>query len=357
LPGLIDAHTHLTEDAAMPPQRSSTAATDFALMGTRAAVRTLQAGFTTVRNLGAPEFSDIALTRAIEKGWVDGPDMISSGHSIGISGGHCDGVPASDRTNANPLYGLADGPAEVTKAVRLQVKNGAKVIKICVTAGVTSIGNSLDAVQMTDEEIAAAVAEAHRQGVRVAAHAHGAAGILAAARGGVDSIEHASYMTPEALRLIQAKKITLVPTLYLFSTFDLNRLPERLRSPAVALKNHAEASFRSEVAAHANIVFGSDAAVIPHGDNAHEFATRVALGQSPKDAILSATSRAADLLGLNDRGVITVGRRADLIAVEGDPLADIRTLEHVRFVMKLGRVYKGDQGRDAASDVVIKRGK
>lgn len=359
LPGLIDAHTHLTQDASSParlrwPEHGPA---DFALQGAQAATKTLLAGFTTVRDLGAPAFADVALMRAIGHDRVVGPDVLAAAHGIGISGGHCDGIPAADQGNARPEYGVADGVADVIKAVRLQAKHGARVIKICVTAGVMSVGNSLDAVQMTDEEIAAAVAEAHRQGLRIAAHAHGNAGILAAARGGVDSIEHASFLSADALRLIKERNVTLVPTLYLLSTFDLNYLPVHLRAPAVELKRQAEEGFRSAVAARANIVFGSDAAVIPHGNNAREFATRVSLGQSPKDAILSATSRAADLLGLNDRGVIAAGRRADLIAVEGDPLQNIRTLEDVRFVMKRGKVYKDVRKSDAAYDLVIKRGR
>lgn len=359
LPGLIDAHTHLTQEIsrAAPLQSPSHGAADLALQGAHGASKTLQAGFTTVRDLGATAFADVALRSAIEKNWVAGPDVIPAGNGIGISGGHCDGVSAGEHRNATPMDGAADGVAEVTKAVRLQVKHGAKVIKICVTAGVMSAGNSLDAVQMTDEEIAAAVAEAHRQGLRIAAHAHGAAGIIAAAKAGVDSIEHASFLTSDTLRLIQEKKVTLVPTLYLLSTFDLNQLPERLRSPAQALKRNAESGFQKALAAHANIVFGSDASVIPHGENAREFATRVSLGQSTKDALLSATSRAASLLGLSDRGLIATGRRADLIAVEGDPLANIRTLENVRFVMKQGRVFKDIQRVDAAYDLVIKRGR
>lgn len=359
LPGLIDAHTHLTGEASSPkPLRwPEDGPADFALLGAHAATRTLQAGFTTVRDLGATAFADIALTRAIERGWVGGPDVIPAGHGIGISGGHCDGIPAADQSSARPEYGVADGVEDVIKAVRLQVKHGAKVIKICATAGVMSVGNSLDAVQMTDEEIAAAVAEAHRQGLRIAAHAHGNAGILAAARNGVDSIEHASFLSADALRLIKEKKIALVPTLYLMSTFDLSRLPERLQISAAELKRNAEAGFRNAVAMGVNVVFGSDAAVIPHGDNAREFATRVALGQSPQDALMSATSRAATLLGLSDRGVIAAGRRADLIAVEGDPLVDIRTLEDVRFVMKRGRVYKDARGGDGAYDLVIKGGR
>lgn len=359
LPGLIDAHTHLTNEASSSKSLRwpDDGPADFALLGAHDATRTLLAGFTTVRDLGAAAFADIALMRAIEKDWVAGPDVIPAGHGIGISGGHCDGIPVAEQRNAGAEYGIADGAKEVIKAVRLQVKHGARVIKICVTAGVMSVGNSLDAVQMTDEEIAAAVAEAHRQGVRIAAHAHGKSGILAAARAGVDSIEHASFLTPEALRLIRDKNIALVPTLYLMSTFDLDRLPKQLQASAVELKRNAEAGFRDAVAMGVNVVFGSDAAVIPHGDNAREFATRVALGQSPQEALISATSRAAALLGLSDRGIIATGQRADLIAVEGDPLADIRTLERVRFVMKRGRVYKGGQDSEAKYDIVIKHGR
>ncbi len=343
LPGLIDVHTHLTQDFTGNWRLDTYAASaaDLALRGAAAARKTLQAGFTTVRDLGANEFADIALMNAVDQDLVPGPDIIAAGHAIGISGGHCDGIPVGHRLGeSGPLSGAADGVDEVVKAVRLQLKHGAKVIKICVTAGVISMGKSNEATQMSAAEIAAAVEEAHRQGVRVAAHAHGAAGILAAANGGVDSIEHASFMTPEALRVVLRKRIVLVPNLYLLQAFDISVLPADLREQALRLKQSAQLSFRQEIAAGVMLALGTDAAVVPHGSNARELTARVAQGEPAKDALLDATIHGAELLGLDDRGTIAHGKRADLIAVAGDPLADISTAERVLFVMKKGRVIR-----------------
>lgn len=340
LPGFIDAHTHLTQD--FTSQQTVEPGAEAALFGAANAETTLMAGFTTVRDLGADGFSDVALMRAVGKGWLAGPDIIPAGNAIGITGGHCDGhQPGGHLILSDRERGNADSPSEVIAAVRQQVKNGAKVIKICATAGVLSPGNSLGAQQMTDEEIGAAVAEARRQGVRVAAHAHGAEGITAAAKMGVSSIEHVSFLTDEAIAAIRKNHVVLVPTLALLDEFDVNRLPPELRTKAVELGDAAKKSFQRAVKENLVIAFGTDAAVIPHGSNAKEFMTRVRLGQSPAAALQSATSVAASLLGLDDRGTIKAGQRADLIAVFGNPVEAIDTVADVRFVMKGGAVYKG----------------
>ena len=340
LPGFIDAHTHLTQD--FTHDQTIASGSEAALLGAANARLTLLAGFTTVRDLGADGFSDVALMRAVERGWVPGPDIIAAGHAIGITGGHCDShLVGGHLLLSDSERGNADGPAEVIAAVRQQVKNGAGVIKICATAGVLSKGTSLGARQMTDDEIKAAVDEARRQGLRVAAHAHGAEGITAAATIGVTSIEHASFLTDEAITAIKKNHVVLVPTLHLLSQFDVNRLPPALRAKAVELGDAARKSFQRAMREKLVIAFGSDAAVIPHGTNAREFAARVQLGQLPAQALQSATSVAAQLLGFDDRGTIKVGQRADLIAVSGNPLESIETVESVTFVMKNGVVYKG----------------
>ena len=340
LPGFIDTHTHLTQD--FTRDRGAQSGAETALLGASHARLTLLAGFTTVRDLGADGFSDIALARAIDKGWVPGPDIVPAGHGIGITGGHCNSQSNGGHILLSAIErGYADGPAEVVAAVRQQVRNGAGVIKICATAGVLSKGNSVGARQMADEEIKAAVDEALRQGLRVAAHAHGAEGITAAARMGVSSIEHVSFLTDEAIAAIRKNGVVLVPTLHLLAEFDINRLPPALRSKALELGDAAKKGFQRALSEKLVIAFGSDAAVIPHGTNAKEFSARVQLGQSAGAALQSATLVAARLLGFEDRGIIKVGQRADLIAVQGNPIDTIETVENVTFVMKNGVIHKG----------------
>lgn len=340
LPGFIDAHTHLTQD--FTRDRGARSGAETALLGASHARLTLLAGFTTVRDLGADSFSDVALARAVDSGWVPGPDIVPAGHGIGITGGHCKSHSEGGHIVLSAIErGNADGPAEVVAAVRQQVKNGAGVIKICATAGVLSKGNSLGAQQMTGDEIGAAVDEARRRGMRVAAHAHGAEGVAVAARMGVSSIEHASFLSDEAIAAVRKNDVVLVPTLHLLSEFDVNRLPPALRVKALELRDAARSGFQRAVRENLVIAFGSDSAVIPHGTNAKEFTARVQLGQSPGAALQSATSVAARLLGFEDRGVIKVGQRADLIAVPGNPLDTIEAVENVRFVMKHGVIYKG----------------
>ena len=350
LPGLTDAHTHMTGD----PQNVGYEGLGIsipraALIGARNARLTLEAGFTTVRNVGAAGFSDVALRDAINAGDIPGPHMLVSGPPLGITGGHCDEnlLPFEFHYTAE---GVADGVEGVQHKVREVIKYGADLIKICATGGVLSHGDNPQASQYTLEEMKAIVADAHRLGRKVAAHAHGAQGILWASQAGVDSIEHGSYIDDAGIAEMKKNGTYLVPTLYLADWFLDNA--ERLHVPAemiakgrtvmaAARKNEAHA-FASGV----KVAFGTDAAVYPHGLNAHEFAVMVKLGLTPLQSIQAATINAADLLGWSDRiGVLEAGKWADIIAVDGDPLQDVTTLEKVKFVMKGGEVVKNEYGK------------
>lgn len=343
LPGLMDMHTHLTYDLDREFHLRAVreTAVDEGLRGARNARLTLLAGFTTVRNLGAGGFSDIALGRAIDNGLVIGPRIIGAGHAIGITGGHCDTTGyAPGIAEQGPEQGVADGPEQILRAVRYQIKHGARVIKTCATAGVLSFEESVGAQQYSDEELRIIVEEAHRHGLKVAAHAHGAEGILAAVRAGVDSIEHGSVLTDEILSEMKRRGTYLVPTTHLADVINLEVLPPPIRRKAETILPIAKESLRRAIRAGVKIAFGTDAAVFPHGENAKEFAALVDRGMSPLEAIRSATIRAADLLGVDDRGVIAAGKLADLVAVPGNPLNDIRAMERVSFVMKDGKIYK-----------------
>lgn len=343
LPGLIDCHTHLTFD----PSHNGYAALGIsvpreALYGAKNAKVTLEAGFTTVRNVGASGYSDVALRDAIEAGDVPGPRMNTAGPGIGVTGGHFDNSLLAPEFHFSS-EAIADGvPAAIAK-VREEVKYGADVIKISATGGVLSKGDSPEATQFSDEEIRTIVIEAHRLGRKVAAHAHGAAGIKQAVLAGVDSIEHGSFIDDEAIRLMKEKGTYLVPTLYLSDWFIENyqrlRVPEFMVEKAKVVMPAARQNIARAFKAGVKVAFGTDAAVYPHGLNAHEFAVMVKLGMTPMQSIQAATVNAADLLGWSDRiGSIEGGRFADIIAVSGDPLADVRALEHVSFVMKGGQV-------------------
>ena len=344
LPGLMDAHVHLNyeivEGWETEAVRFSTG--EFALRAVPNAKKTLLAGFTTVRDVGTGVgFSDVALMRAIDNGWVIGPRMIPAGHAISITGGHCDITGFGPGIEPeNYVSGVADGVDEVLKAVRYQIKHGAKVIKICATAGVLSFEGPVGAQQYTDEELRAAADEAHRHGIKIAAHAHGTEGIMASSKAGIDSIEHGSMLTEEAAALIKKNGTFVVPNMYIWESLAELELPAVLAAKHRYLTPLAEDGFRRAVRLGLKIAFGTDAGVFPHGDNAHEFATQVTLGQTPIGAIRSATIVTADLFGTPDRGRIEAGLLADLIAVDGDPLANVKVLEDVKFVMKGGVVYK-----------------
>ena len=343
MPGFIDLHTHLTLDIepGWQYQPVEWTAADYALRGARNAVPTLRAGFTTVRDVGSKGFSDVALMNAIDKGDLVGPRIVPSAYAIGATGGHCDDtgfIPGV--LEEGPDEGVADGPEELVKAVRYQIKHGAKVIKICATAGVLSFEGPVGAQQLSDAEMKAVVDEAKMHGVRVAAHAHGTEGIIAASRAGVTSVEHASFLTDEAIAELKRNGTWAVFTLYLSQTIDTASLPPALRVKARIATTAADESFRRAVKAGVKIGFGTDAAVVPHGQNAHEFATRVQLGQSPIEALRGATLYAAQVLGVDDRGIIQAGRLADLVAMPGNPLTDITVTEKVSWVMKGGTVVE-----------------
>jgi imidazolonepropionase-like amidohydrolase len=345
LPGLMDAHTHLNyiigEGWETEPVRFTTG--DFALRALPHASKTLLAGFTTVRDLGTGlGFSDVALMHAIDKGWAIGPRVIPAGHALSVTGGHCDQSTGLGPGIAPPEFssGTADGVDEVLKAVRYQVKHGARVIKICATAGVLSFEGPAGAQQYTIEELRAAADEAHRHGLRIAAHAHGTEGIVASSEAGIDSIEHNSMMTDEAAAILKKNGSFVVPNMHLIDTLKTTELPPALAAKQAYLGPLAVESFKRALRNGLKVAFGTDAGVFPHGDNAKELTARVRHGDTPLHAIRSATIVNAELFGTPDRGKVEVGLLADLIAVAGNPLEDIKLLEDVRFVMKGGVAYK-----------------
>ncbi|MFN8574317.1 MAG: amidohydrolase family protein [Gemmatimonadaceae bacterium] len=352
LPGLIDLHTHLTGDARVHWEDALTRVTPGhdALWGARNASVTLMAGFTTCRDMG-PEwpFVDVDLKRAIDEGVVPGPRLLVAGNYVSSTGGAGDARQFSIYVDVPVVKNLADGPEEVTKAVRTNLKNGADFIKILATGAVLSKGIAPGAQQYSDEEIKAAVVEANRWGRQVAAHAHGADGIKAAIRAGVRTIDHGSMLDDEAIAMLKASNGAsyYVPTLYTSTAIEVSAAagttPQSELERSRAVKSIKDAGFKRALAAGIPIGFATDAAVVPHGDNAKEFGVRVQLGESPMHAIVSATSLNAKIIGWEDKvGSVQVGRYADLIAVTGDPLADIAVLERVGFVMKGGVVYRDE---------------
>ncbi|SPE43990.1 Pro-Hyp dipeptidase [Candidatus Sulfotelmatobacter sp. SbA7] len=349
LPGLIDAHTHVTMPTNFGYSRLATSVPREALIGARNARVTLEAGFTTIRNVGASGFTDVALRDAINAGDVPGPHMLVSGPALSITGGHCDNNLLPFEYHAQS-EGVADGVEAVQHKVRENIKYGADLIKVCATGGVLSHGDDPQASQYTIEEMKAIVADAHRLGRKVAAHAHGAQGIRWASEAGVDSIEHGSYIDDAAIATMKKNGTYLVPTLYLGDWFLENA--ERTGAPAelIAKAREVMPAARKNVArafaAGVKVGFGTDAAVYPHGLNAHEFAVMVKLGLTPLQAIQAATINDADLLGWSDKvGTIEAGKWADIVAVDGDPLADVTTLERVKFVMKGGEVVKNQYAK------------
>ncbi|HKQ53175.1 MAG TPA: amidohydrolase family protein [Pyrinomonadaceae bacterium] len=347
LPGLIDAHTHLTGNPDQIGYSSlGISVPREALFGARNARLTLEAGFTTVRNVGAGGYSDIALRDAINDGDIPGPRIDASGPAIGVTGGHCDENLLAPQFHYS-AEGVADGVDGVMRKTREIVKYGADVIKICATGGVLSKGDSPGAEQFSDEELRAIVTEARRLGRKVAAHAHGASGIKQAVLAGVDSIEHGSLINDEDIRLMKERGTYLVPTLYLGDWFMENyqklNVPPFIMEKARAILPVARQNVSRAFKAGVKVAFGTDAAVYPHGLNGREFNVMVKLGLTPMQAIQAATVNAADLLGWSDRvGSIEAGRFADIIAVRGDPLNDVTELERVRFVMKGGMVVKNE---------------
>ncbi len=349
LPGLIDAHTHLTMEPRFGYDRLALSLPREALIGAKNARLTLLAGFTTVRNVGAAGFTDVALRDAINAGDVPGPRMLVSGPALSITGGHCDNnmLPFEYHATSD---GVADGIAAVQRKVRENIKYGADLIKVCATGGVLSLGDNPQASQYTLEEMKAIVADAHRLGRKVAAHAHGAEGIRWAAEAGVDSIEHGSYIDDAGIAVMKEHGTYLVPTLYLgdwmIDNAGLTHLPPPLLAKAVEVIPAARKNIAHAFASGVKVAFGTDAAVYPHGLNAHEFAVMVRLGLTPLQAIQAATINAADLLGWSGKvGTLEPGAWADIVAVDGDPVKDVSTLERVKFVMKGGEIVKNEYGK------------
>jgi imidazolonepropionase-like amidohydrolase len=349
LPGLIDAHTHLTADPKFGYETLALSVPREALIGAKNARLTLLAGFTTVRNVGARDFSDVALRDAINAGDVPGPRLLVSGPPLSITGGHCDNnmLPFEYHRTSD---GVADGVAAVQHKVRENIKYGADLIKVCATGGVLSLGDNPQHSQFTLEEMKAIVADAHRLGRKVAAHAHGAEGIRWAAEAGVDSVEHGSYIDDAGIAAMKEHGTYLVPTLYLgdwmIDNAGLTHLPAPLLAKAKEVIPAARKNIAHAFAAGVKVALGTDAAVYPHGLNAHEFETMVKLGLTPLQSIQAGTLNAADLLGWSGKvGTLEPGAWADIVAVDGDPLKDITTLQRVKFVMKGGEVVKNEYAK------------
>lgn len=346
IPGLMDMHVHLTSDAALHGYKRLAVSTPRAtITGVKHAEQTLLAGFTTVRNVGAPGYADIALRDAIQDGDIIGPRMFVAGPSIGVTGGHCDNnlLPAEYAVKGQ---GVADGPWAVREKVRENIKYGANVIKFCATGGVLSKGTKVGVQQYSLAEMQALVEEAHMRGLTVATHAHGTEGIKTAIKAGVDSVEHVSLLDDEGIELAIKHGTYFSMDIYV-TEYILGEgakagiLEESLAKERIVGKRQRD-NFKKAVNAGVNMVFGSDAGVYPHGDNGKQFKRMVEFGMTPLQAIQAATINSATLLKQQDSlGSISVGKYADVIAVAGNPLDNIGLLENVPFVMKDGVVVKG----------------
>ncbi|HKQ79322.1 MAG TPA: amidohydrolase family protein [Blastocatellia bacterium] len=346
LPGLIDCHTHITSQPGNYYEdifRKSPI--DVAVMAHVYARRTLEAGFTTVRDVGAGEFIDVALRNAINRGDVVGPRMQVATLTVGATGGHGDTNGFSPYLKFGSFSGLADGVDEIRKLIRFEIKYGADLIKMIATAGVLSEEESVGAPQFSQEEMNAVVEESKMWGKRVAAHAHGTEGIKRAVRAGVTSIEHGSFIDDEGIRMMKERGTYLVADIYnddyILAEFGKLGYPEKIIEKERMVGRTQRENFQKAAKAGVKIAYGTDAGVYPHGWNGKQFAHMVKWGLTPMQAIQAATVNAADLLGWNDKvGVIAPGALADIIAVDGDPLKDVTEFERVKFVMKGGVVYK-----------------
>lgn len=349
MPGFIDLHTHITSDPGSGGSSLRRWPGHLAIAGVMNARITLEAGFTTIRNLGSDDFADVALRDAINAGMVPGPRMFTAAHSLGITGGHCDSNGYRPDIFEEPGIedGIAQGIDRVREAVNYQIKYGADVIKFCATGGVLSEGDAVGVQQYTEEEMAALVRTADMAERTVAAHAHGLEGIKAAVRAGVASIEHGSMLDDETVRLMAEHGTYLVPTMMAFEDVRERALAGTLGGlpglKALEIYPYFRESIQLAVREGVKIGFGTDAGVFPHGENGGEFRLLVDAGLSPADAILAATREAAIVLHRTDElGSVEAGKVADLVAVRGDPLTDINLLRNIDFVMKDGVVYKQD---------------
>lgn len=350
LPGYIDAHTHIASDynenwAQGFYEGMLRFPVEQALHAAHNARVTLDAGVTSVREVGAADFVDVGLRNAINDGLVEGPRMLVAAHALGSTGGHCDSSPfPPDRVQpAGPLEGVCNGPEECRLAVREQMKFGADVIKICASGGVLSEADPVDVPQLTPEELRAIIGEAHTWGRKVAAHSHGDLAARQAVEAGIDSIEHGSFLKPDTLRLMKERGVYLVPT-----RMTQEWVVEKADTyPAkIAGKARAAGQAHTEMFAHAlkigvPIAFGTDAAVFPHGLNAREFGDYVKLGMSPAAALMTSSQGSAKLLGIDtETGTLEAGKFADVVAVPGDVLADVRATERPMMVMKQGHIVR-----------------
>ncbi|SHJ39233.1 Imidazolonepropionase [Maribacter aquivivus] len=352
LPGLMDMHVHLDGDF--------TGSWDYvykesASQGTVRAVvnaeKTLMAGFTTIRSIGqlhiTPELIDVAVSEASDKGMIAAPRIIPSGHMISISGGHGDislGL-AEGLVTVGPNDGIINGKYDAIEAVRYQIKHGAKFIKMHATAGVLSMEDAIGAQQLSNEEMKTVVDEAARHHIKVAAHAHGTEGIKEAIRAGVYSIEHGSIIDDEGIQLMKEKGVYLVPTRGLATIIEpmIDKMDPVMAGKAKYVMPIAKQNLKNAIKANVKIAFGTDTPIIPHGKNAIEFAALMECGMNSMEAIQTATTNSAEMLGLVDRGELKQGLLADIIAVDANPIKDISTLEHVKFVMKGGVIYKNEK--------------
>jgi imidazolonepropionase-like amidohydrolase len=359
LPGFMDAHVHLTMDSSefTPAGRSAALGRTIAETTLQAAAnarKTLMAGFTTVRNLGAGDYVDVGLRNAIGRGVTPGPRILTAVKSLGSTGGHCDptnGFRPGMLPEPGPQDGISNSPEEFRAAVRHMVKNGADLIKVCATGGVLSLNSDVDSPQLTQAELNAIMDEAHSKGRRVAAHAHGDSGARRAILAGVDSIEHGSFLSDETLELMKEKGTRLVPTLHALDSIMAGlkqgvQMDPRNVAKARKAGDSIASMFRRAAAKGVVIAFGTDVGVGDHGTNAREFRLMVEGGLSPLQALKAATSVDADLLGIAaETGTLESGKLADVVAVPGDPLADITVTERVLFVMKEGVVHRNDGGK------------
>jgi len=355
LPGLMDMHTHLDLDYvgnfdAIITQET---ATKGALRGAKNAELTLMAGFTTVRNVGSLHITDeligASLAQAVEQGWIKGPRIIPAGHMITILGGHGDVTQGLVPSLLDPSYkmGVVSGSDEALKAVRYQIKQGAKVIKMHATSGVLSLEDTVGAQQLSNDEMRTIVEEANRHHLKVAAHAHGTEGIIAAINAGAASIEHGSMIDAEAIKLMKQKGVYLVPTSGLidFILKDVDKMSPITAKKARETLPLAQANLKKAIKAGVKIALGTDSPLIPHGQNALELSAMMTHGMTALEAIKTATINSADLIGISDIGELKIGYKADIIAVSENPLENIKTLEAVGFVMKDGIVYKSQSAQ------------
>jgi imidazolonepropionase-like amidohydrolase len=345
LPGLIDMHVHLTSLAEIGGYQGLKYTDGFwQVVGVANARKTLDAGFTTVRNVGSSDFGDVALKQAIDGGWIEGPRIVPATYAIGATGGHCDdsGLP--------PYYdkkapSVVSGPEDAREKVRWMHKYGAEVIKICATGGVFSLGDSVGAQQLSLEEMKAIADEAHMLGLKVAAHAHGDEGIHDAILAGIDTIEHASLASDATIQLAKLHgtwfDMDIYNDDYILATGTTNGTEQESLDKERMIGRQQRETFRRAVRTGVKMIFGTDAGVYPHGQNGRQFAKMVQWGMTPLQAIQAATSSASEALGRNDVGMIAPGRYGDIVAVKGDPTRDVTLLEHVDAVIKGGVLVKG----------------